>query len=62
MSVHNVAVYRELYANEWKDKSGNSSMWKHSSQSTVWDLQVSTNRQIILVRVEEIVQIIYRHH
>lgn len=28
----------------------------------LWQLQVSTNRQIILIRVEEVVQVVYGHH
>lgn len=28
----------------------------------LWQLHVSTNRQIILIRVEEVVQVVYGHH
>lgn len=28
----------------------------------LWELQVSTNRQIVLIRVEEVVQVVYGHH
>lgn len=33
-----------------------------AGKTTFWELRVSTDRQVVLVRVEEVVQVVYRHH
>lgn len=33
-----------------------------AARTRFWELRVSTNRQIVLIRVEEVVQVVYRHH